>query len=44
MLDAGLIWVGPPPEAIAAMGSKVEAKKLMAAAGVPVLADLDPRP
>ena len=42
VLDAGLIWIGPPPAAIAAMGSKVEAKKLMAAAGVPVLPELDP--
>ena len=42
MRDAGLIWVGPPPESIEAMGSKIEAKKLMAAAGVPVLGDLDP--
>ena len=41
-IDAGLTWIGPPPEAIAAMGSKIEAKKLMAAAGVPVLAELDP--
>ncbi|WP_067471328.1 acetyl/propionyl/methylcrotonyl-CoA carboxylase subunit alpha [Actinomadura hibisca] len=40
--DAGLTWVGPPPAAIAAMGSKIEAKKLMAAAGVPVLPELDP--
>jgi propionyl-CoA carboxylase alpha chain len=42
VLDAGLTWIGPPPAAIAAMGSKVEAKKLMAAAGVPVLRELDP--
>jgi propionyl-CoA carboxylase alpha chain len=41
VLAAGLTWIGPPPEAIAAMGSKIEAKKLMAAAGVPVLAELD---
>ncbi|GAA1836928.1 biotin carboxylase N-terminal domain-containing protein [Actinomadura chokoriensis] len=40
--DAGLTWIGPPPDAIAAMGSKIEAKKLMAAAGVPVLPELDP--
>ena len=40
--DAGLTWIGPPPAAIAAMGSKVEAKRLMAAAGVPVLRELAP--
>jgi propionyl-CoA carboxylase alpha chain len=39
---AGLTWIGPSPDAIAAMGSKIESKRLMAAAGVPVLADLDP--
>src|SRR6478736_8710569 len=39
---AGLIWIGPPVAAVRSMGSKIEAKKLMAAAGVPVLAELDP--
>jgi acetyl-CoA carboxylase biotin carboxylase subunit len=34
--SAGLIWVGPPAEAIAAMGDKINARNLMAAAGVPV--------
>ncbi|GAA2015955.1 biotin carboxylase N-terminal domain-containing protein [Catenulispora yoronensis] len=42
VLDAGLRWIGPPPQAIAAMGSKVAAKKMMAAAGVPVLRELSP--
>jgi len=40
VLDAGLTWVGPSPESIDAMGSKVGAKKLMDAAGVPVLTSL----
>ncbi|MBV9352946.1 MAG: acetyl/propionyl-CoA carboxylase subunit alpha, partial [Mycobacterium sp.] len=40
--DAGLTWVGPPVAAVRAMGSKIEAKKMMAAAGVPVLDELDP--
>ena len=40
--EAGLTWIGPPPAAIEAMGSKVEAKRLMAAAGVPVLPELAP--
>jgi propionyl-CoA carboxylase alpha chain len=40
VVDAGLRWIGPPPAAIAAMGSKVAAKKMMAAAGVPVLREL----
>jgi propionyl-CoA carboxylase alpha chain len=42
VVDAGLTWVGPSPESIRQMGSKVEAKKVMAAAGVPVLGDLTP--
>ncbi|MEP7206321.1 MAG: acetyl-CoA carboxylase biotin carboxylase subunit [Casimicrobiaceae bacterium] len=35
--DAGIAFIGPPPAAIAAMGSKSEAKRLMQAAGVPVV-------
>jgi propionyl-CoA carboxylase alpha chain len=37
VIEAGLCWVGPPPEAITAMGDKLEAKKRMEAAGVPML-------
>jgi len=40
--NAGLVWVGPPVDAVRAMGSKIESKKMMAAAGVPVLDELDP--
>src|SRR6478735_6598780 len=36
VIAAGLIWVGPPPSAIRAMGLKDAAKSLMAKAGVPV--------
>jgi 3-methylcrotonyl-CoA carboxylase alpha subunit len=36
VIDAGLIWVGPRPDSIRAMGLKDAAKKLMAEAGVPV--------
>ncbi len=37
VLDAGLVWIGPSPAAIAAMGSKLASKDLMRNAGVPVL-------
>ena len=36
VVDAGLIWVGPSPEAITAMADKVAARNLVAGAGVPV--------
>ncbi|HET9075849.1 MAG TPA: biotin carboxylase N-terminal domain-containing protein [Acidimicrobiales bacterium] len=42
VIAAGLTWVGPPPEVIDAMGDKLAAKRLMEAAGVPVLPTWDP--
>jgi acetyl/propionyl-CoA carboxylase alpha subunit len=39
--EAGLIFIGPPPDAITAMGSKLEAKRLMQDAGVPTLPSAD---
>jgi propionyl-CoA carboxylase alpha chain len=42
VIDAGLTWIGPSPDAIERMGSKIESKRLMDDAGVPVLAELDP--
>ena len=41
VLTAGLTWIGPPPAAMEAMASKLRAKALMAAAGVPVLPGRD---
>ena len=41
VVDAGLIFVGPEPAAIAALGSKSEAKRIAHAAGVPTLAGYD---
>jgi acetyl-CoA carboxylase biotin carboxylase subunit len=38
VIDEGLIWVGPPPAAIALMGDKINARNLMMEAGVPVAA------
>jgi acetyl-CoA/propionyl-CoA carboxylase biotin carboxyl carrier protein len=41
VIEAGLIWVGPPPEATAALGDKLRARAIAAAAGVPVVPGLD---
>ncbi|HEX4015546.1 MAG TPA: biotin carboxylase N-terminal domain-containing protein [Frankiaceae bacterium] len=38
---AGLVWIGPPPAAMAAMADKIAARRTMAAAGVPVAAGTD---
>ena len=36
-IDAGLIWIGPNPDVIASMGSKIEARGIAAAADVPTI-------
>ncbi|GAA0328435.1 ATP-grasp domain-containing protein [Actinoallomurus spadix] len=36
VIAEGLVWIGPPPEAISAMGDKINARNLMEKAGVPV--------
>jgi propionyl-CoA carboxylase alpha chain len=41
VIDAGLVWVGPSPASIAAMGSKLESKRLVVEAGVPTLPSTD---
>jgi geranyl-CoA carboxylase alpha subunit len=42
VLEAGLIWVGPPPAAIRQMGDKAEAKRIARAAGVPTIPGAEP--
>lgn len=37
VMDAGMVWIGPPPDAIDDMGSKTRARQVMKAAGVPVV-------
>ena len=41
VLDAGLVWVGPSPTVIDAMGDKIAAKRTAVAAGVPTLPSTD---
>ena len=35
--DAGLVWIGPPPEATRAIGDKIRARKIAESAGVPIV-------
>ncbi len=41
VINAGLAWIGPPPDAIAAMGDKLAAKKAAIEAGVPTLPSVE---
>ena len=41
VIEEGLIWIGPPPEAIEIMGSKLRSKTLVETAGVPTLGAID---
>jgi geranyl-CoA carboxylase alpha subunit len=41
VIDAGLVWIGPPPAAMLAMADKSRARQRMAAAGIPVLPGYD---
>ncbi len=41
VLDAGLVWIGPPPAAIAALGDKVSARAIARRAGAPLVAGTD---
>jgi len=41
VIEAGLIWIGPSPESMAVMGSKLESKRLVTEVGVPTLPSID---
>jgi 3-methylcrotonyl-CoA carboxylase alpha subunit len=41
VIDAGLVWIGPPPSAMAAMADKLAAKEVAARAGVPLPASAE---
>jgi len=41
VIDAGLVWVGPHPEALDSMGGKIEARRIAAEAGVPIIPGFD---
>ena len=37
LIEAGIVWIGPPPSAIRSLGDKIESKRLALEAGVPIL-------
>jgi acetyl/propionyl-CoA carboxylase alpha subunit len=41
VIDEGLVWIGPPPESIEVMGSKLRSKEVVEQAGVPTLSSID---
>ena len=41
VIDAGLTWIGPPPDVIGRLGDKIEAKQIARAANVPVIPGID---
>ncbi len=41
VLDAGLVWIGPPPSAIAALGDKMSARSIARRVGAPLVAGTD---
>ena len=44
VLGAGLVWVGPPPEALRLGGDKLEARRIAREAGVPTVPEVDEPP
>jgi len=41
VIDGGCVWIGPSPDAVASMGSKIEARRLASAAGVSIIPGFD---
>jgi len=44
VMEAGLVWIGPPPEVMRSLGNKVSARNMAVEAGTPVMPATDPLP